>query len=359
MDTSPWTIEEILATGIMDPEFEAAWKANGSPPGRIPSDIPTFQKTIQATLPSAQQMLAASRPPNIIEREIDIPIDDTFSSRTIVCQAATPSTSPSPIVILVHGGGHCVGYPELELTTARELVLAHEATCILPSYRLAPEYPFPTDVNDIFVVARYIARKAAEQDGGGILPANADPKTAFIIGGLSAGAAISNDVAHLARDLCLEPPLTGLFLACGIFFDPDSVPDRYKEQYLSMEQNKSAPILDTASLKQYMSAYKGDKPLPLRNPSPVGQQPHSNTTTTATGRNFLPPVYFQVAGMDPARDDSLIYERMLREECGVPTRMDVYHGLPHGFWTQYPDLKASRKRMRDAVDGVGWLLGNK
>ncbi|KAL7959000.1 alpha/beta-hydrolase [Trichoderma compactum] len=354
MDQPPWTVEQILATGIMDPEFEASWKANGSPPGHIPGGIPTFQKAVQETLPNAQQMLAASRPTNIVEREYDIPVNDTFSSRTIVCQSAISSTVSSPIVILVHGGGHCVGYPELELAAARELVFAHNATCILPSYRLAPEYPFPTDVNDVFAVVQYIARKAAEKDGG-ILPANADPEKGFIIGGLSAGAAISNMVAQLAQDL--QPPLTGQFLACGVYIDPGSVPDRYKELYLSMEQNKFAPILDTTALKQYMSAYRGDKLSTISNPFSVSQPSHSDAV--ATGHGFLPPVYFQVAGMDPARDDSLIYERILREECGVPTRVDVYRDVPHGFWTMYPDLAASRRRMRDAVDGVGWLLGDK
>ncbi|EHK19920.1 uncharacterized protein TRIVIDRAFT_68116 [Trichoderma virens Gv29-8] len=351
MDELPWTVEQILATGIMDSEFETAWKANGSPPGHIPSDIPTFQKTVQATLPSAQRMLAASRPTNIVEREYNIPVDDTFSSRTIVCQSALSNTIPSPIVILIHGGGHCVGYPEMELTTARELVLAHNATCILPSYRLAPDYPFPTDVNDIFAVVQYIACKAAEKDRV-ILPANADPKKGFIIGGLSAGAAISNKVAQLARDL--EPPLTGQFLACGIYIDPGSVPDQYKELYLSMEQNKYAPIFDTASLKQYMNAYNGDKSSPLSNPFSISQQSHPNVGVT--GHKFLPPVYFQVAGMDPARDDSLIYERILREECGVPTRIDTYCGVPHGFWTMYPDLAATRRRMRDTVDGIDITL---
>ncbi|KAL6876973.1 Alpha/Beta hydrolase protein [Trichoderma novae-zelandiae] len=284
----------------MDPEFEAAWKANGSPPGDIPSDIPTFQETVQATLPDAQQMLAAIRPANIVERGIQIPIDDTFSSRTIVCQSATSSTTPSPLVILIYGGGHCVGYPEMELTTARALVWAHNATCILPSYRLAPDHPFPTDVNDVFAVVHYIACKATEKDGG-VLPANADPKKGFVIGGLSAGAAISTQVAQLARDL--EPPLTGQFPVCGIHYvDPSAVPDRYKELHLSMEQNKSAPIFDTASLEEYMGAYTGDKPSSLSSP---------------------------------------------------------YRGLSHAFWTMYPDLPATRRRMRDTVDGVGWLLGDK
>ena len=32
------------------------------------------------------------------------------------------------------------------------------------------------------------------------------------------------------------------------------------------------------------------------------------------------------------RDESLIYERALREEYGVKTKLDIYPGLPHIFW---------------------------
>ena len=40
----------------------------------------------------------------------------------------------------------------------------------------------------------------------------------------------------------------------------------------------------------------------------------------------LAKAYINVAGMDPIRDDGLIYERALREEWGVETRLDVYPG---------------------------------
>ncbi len=60
--------------------------------------------------------------------------------------------------------------------------------------------------------------------------------------------------------------------------------------------------------------------------------------------------------MDPVRDEGLIYERILREECGVKTRVDMYPGLPHLFWSFYPDLKRSRKLVDDTLEGVQWLL---
>lgn len=40
----------------------------------------------------------------------------------------------------------------------------------------------------------------------------------------------------------------------------------------------------------------------------------------------LAKAYINVAGMDPIRDDGLIYARVLREEWGVETRLDVYPG---------------------------------
>lgn len=50
------------------------------------------------------------------------------------------------------------------------------------------------------------------------------------------------------------------------------------------------------------------------------------------GHHDLPPAYFQICGQDPLRDEALVYEKVLREEFGVKTKVDVYPGLPHGFW---------------------------
>ena len=61
--------------------------------------------------------------------------------------------------------------------------------------------------------------------------------------------------------------------------------------------------------------------------------------------------------MDIFRDDGLIYEKVLREEGGVKTKMDVYAGWPHAWWSMFPGIEASRRRMEDSVRAVGWLLG--
>jgi acetyl esterase/lipase len=75
-----------------------------------------------------------------------------------------------------------------------------------------------------------------------------------------------------------------------------------------------------------------------------------------TGHRDLPPTYFQICGMDPLRDEGLIYERILREECAVKTRLDLYPGLPHGFWSWFPNAKFSKKQLIDSLDGLAWLV---
>lgn len=59
--------------------------------------------------------------------------------------------------------------------------------------------------------------------------------------------------------------------------------------------------------------------------------------------------------MDPLRDEAIIFERRLKQN-GTKTKLDMYPGVPHGFWSFFPTIKLSSKFVQDTVKGMEWLL---
>ena len=212
--------------------------------------------------------------------------------------------------------------------------------CISAAYQLAPEYPFPAAPKSAWEGLKWAAANAKSL--------GADPSLGFVIGGTSAGGNLTAVLTHQARDEKLSPPLTGQYLAVPAVLPAAVVPEKYKELYLSHKQNENTPVLPKAAVDMFMNAYKPDEHDPLYAPF-----------NHPKGHADLPPAYFQVNGMDSLRDEALIYERVLREEYGIKTKLDMYPGLPHGFWGFFPMLKSSEKFRVDMVEGMGWLLGRK
>jgi len=155
-------------------------------------------------------------------------------------------------------------------------------------------------------------------------------------------------VSHLWRDEGLKPAITGAHLMIPALCYHSHIPEQYKSDYKSWAQNKDAPILSEKACALFMDSY-------IPNPEDF-KNPLFSPFLFPTGRKSLPPSYFQVCGMDPLRDEALIFERLLREEDGVKTKLDVYPGLPHGYWSIAPTLKASQRFVDDSVKGVEWLL---
>lgn len=75
-----------------------------------------------------------------------------------------------------------------------------------------------------------------------------------------------------------------------------------------------------------------------------------------TGHKDHPPIYFAVMGQDPLRDEALTYEKMLREDYGVKTKIDVYPGLFHTFVGFRPETSHTMKVFEQGAAGTGWLM---
>ena len=278
-------------------------------------------------------------PPEIKDSELQYTTEDGTKLRAKLYQPTSPPSEGSPLIVMYHGGGFCIGSPEGEEQTCRNFVQAFGAVCISASYRLAPDFKFPQAPKDAWDCLKWAASNAKSW--------GADPTKGFVIGGTSAGGNITAVLAHVARDEKLSPPLTGQYLAIPAVLPESKVPTKYQEYFLSYEQNRNAPVLPLAAIDMFMRAYEPDED------DAIWYAPFNHPK----GHKDLPAALFQIDGMDPLRDEALIYERVLREEDGIKTKSYVYPGLPHGHWGFFPFLKGSEKFRKEQVEGMGWLLG--
>ncbi len=352
----PRTPEEILKTAEIDPEYANREKKPESA-SFFDLDVPRMKKLLTLHAPKYRQELAATRPEELDESEHHITLRDGFSSRILLChKSVAPTDGKAPLIILFHGGAFCFGSPEMELKLARELALNLNAVVICPSYRLAPEHPFPCGINDCWDTVQWAAAEVVKSESS-VLPTFADAYSGFIVGGSSAGAGISAVLAHLSRDNNLRPPLTGQALFAGSCISEHHVPPKYQARYLSRKQNANATQNNAEQHYKFREALNPDYASPFF--AAFDQHhPDDGEGEVARGHVGLCPAYFQACGMDASRDDALIYESVLREESGVLTRIDLYRGLPHCWWAFYPAFESSKRRLKDTVQGVKWLLEN-
>lgn len=183
----------------------------------------------------------------------------------------------------------------------------------------------------------------AENATGSILQSN--PQSGFIMGGVSAGAALTSAFSRVFQEQPLAHPLTGQWLSVPPVMESHQVPDKYKDYHISSDQFSEGAFLSKESRRWMQKFAEWDVTSPLRYAI--------NSQTPVSGQ---PRTYFQVDGMDPLRDDALIYDEMLKE-AGVPTKLDLYIGCPHAHFAMLPSLEISKKADIDTIVGFGWLLG--
>lgn len=276
----------------------------------------------------------------------DVPVDestrsiemrDGHMSEMRIFKPRKAQVASSPLVVLIYGGGFITGDNQSHTPWARPISAVYDAVVVNISYRLSPEYRFPTAPNDVWDSLQWLAAHANAL--------GADPSKGFILGGESAGGNLAAVVAVKAMQEQLSPPLTGVWLSIPWLLN--APPKEYKELYLATEQNATVPFLNQEAVDFVTAVYAPDESSPDFSPF--------NSLDLLKDH---PPTYIQVCGMDPLRDDGLIYANVLRDH-GVKVKVDVYPGVPHAFWAFAPFFRGSKKSMIDAVVGFSWLMGKK
>ncbi|KAK6995828.1 Esterase/lipase/thioesterase [Favolaschia claudopus] len=241
-----------------------------------------------------------------------------------------------PLMFFIHGGGWCVGDLSMDDFDLRILSVNCRVVVVSVDYRLAPEHPFPIPVEDSYTAMKWTVDNAHSL--------HASPDKGFLTCGVSAGGNLAAVVTQrsVKDPFFAEHKITGSILQIPVTINPRAPPAAYASELLSYEQNANAPILTRAAMEVFADCYA----------APPTSPDFSPLLGDLTG---LPHTQIGICGLDPLRDEGLLYERLLREH-GVTTRLHVYPGVPHGFPSMFPLTKMGRKWEVDWHDGVKWLL---
>jgi len=167
-----------------DPEFLKLIQAANMPPAQEPTDAHHLRKASDALIAMITSFFPPS--PGLTETTFSF---TTADGTSLPIYQLTPSTAkqqegPQPAIIFIHGGGMVAGSVALFKPSAEYYAAQTGLKVFCLSYRLAPEFPFPTPLEDIYSGVKWLQSHAAEH--------NIDPARIAICGtsaggGLAAG----------------------------------------------------------------------------------------------------------------------------------------------------------------------------
>jgi acetyl esterase len=212
---------------------------------------------------------------------------------------------PFPALVYYHGGGWVIGSVEMFEAANRIVATEGKAVVISVDYRLAPENPYPTPIEDCYAALEWVAANAAE--------INVDPEK-ISVGGDSAGGNLSTVIAKKALDNhgpAIQSQIL-IYPVTNLEFDTDSY-NEFAEGF----------GLDRDLMKWFGIHYVGDEKLynepdvsPLKYDSLQG----------------LPQALIIAAENDVLKDEGVAYAEKLKQD-GVNVQYELIPGVIHGFYS--------------------------
>ncbi|MFJ3484102.1 alpha/beta hydrolase [Pseudomonas sp. NPDC090202] len=211
-----------------------------------------------------------------------------------------------PVILYFHGGGYVVGSLDSHDSICRRLAAAGTHAVLAPEYRLAPEAPFPTAVNDALDAANWLAEQAAAL--------GLDNRQVSLAGD-SVGATLATVLAITA---VREPVQLAFKPAAQLLFYPVTDCSRIRDSHRRFAEDY---LLESQTLQWFYQHY-------CRDP----QQRHDwrASPLLTPDLNALAPAYVSLAEYDPLYDEGLAYAKLL-ESTGTRVTLDVQEGLTHDF----------------------------
>lgn len=214
-----------------------------------------------------------------------------------------PLREALPVLVYIHGGAFILGGLHTEEERCRLYAAGAGCVVVALDYRLAPEYKYPSAINDCMDVVLWVFGNAQELHID-------DRKIA--VGGNSAGGALAASVALTCRD-------TGqLRLIHQLLINPAL--DARSETY-SMRHFVDTPVWTREDNLLMWETYLGHREDEIRSLASPAQAPDVSGVASAS---------IWTAEYDPLRDEGLSYASRLLQ-AGVSVALYQYPGTFHGF----------------------------
>jgi acetyl esterase len=262
--------------------------------------------------------------------------------------------APRGVIVYYHGGGWVLGgLPDFD-KLGRQLAQRTGCAVILVDYRLAPEYRFPTAVDDAWAALRWADEHRAELAGpvvsntvvgntvvgntvvGDAVVGNAAP---LIVAGDSAGGNLSAVMTQRAK------AAGGPAIALQVLVYPVTDCDLESTSYLDPANQL---IVSRDAMAWFWDHYA---------PDPQSRVHPDAAPLRSTDLAGLPPAVILTAEHDPLRDEGELYATRLMK-AGVQVRHRRFDGQMHGFFTMVDALPGAAEGLDYVVAAIGERLAS-
>ena len=216
-----------------------------------------------------------------------------------------PDGNPRGCIVYLHAGGWVVGSLAESDSLARRIAQRTGCLVALVDYRLAPEWPFPTAVEDAEAALQWVTDRIEELAGSPV---------PLVVAGESSGGNLAAVVARRAHDAA------GPQLALQVLVCPVTDCDLETESYLDPENQT---VLTREAMAYFWEQYV---------PEPADRRLPDASPLRADDLSDLPPALVLTAESDPLRDEGEAYADALRA-AGVGVEHHRLEGQAHGFFS--------------------------
>lgn len=228
-------------------------------------------------------------------------------------------TSPSTTVLFLHGGGYVIGSLNSHRRLTSDIARASDARALAIDYRMGPEHPFPTAIDDAVAAYRWLLAQ-------GIAPEQ------LVIAGDSAGGGLTAATLLALRDA--GDPLPAAAVMMSPWLDLACTGG-------SMTSKAPVdPMISPAELHGWASMYAARTDLKTPLASPLYAE-----------LSGLPPIMLQVGTEEILLDDSVRYAERAKA-AGVDVTLDVWDEMIH-VWQLFAFMLPEGQQ---AVDRAGAFI---